>query len=290
MATCLLCAAQSRWLHLFQLVEKQYQEQILAQQEQYQCQIQVSQNLTIPLWCQDKTQWKYFLKYLSSFFSSWSRMKSKPWFSSRTARPASNWTLSSLQLQCPKLPQTPRTIFTRHSPVTVCSPKSFPATTLTWKRLPVPSSPPLKHLRVRKVQTMWRSREPLCSAVATAPCLPGMQVWNLLSLQETTSVNEGTQGKVTVSPVTERTQSHWCQEAGSIQTARKLSKWRRPTSVSTSREQPCMSGVLQGENAIFFFKLFQNITSHLEKVLFSWFCLQYQQCFDILGTETEAPD
>lgn len=32
---------QSRWLHLFQLVEKQYQEQILAQQEQYQCQIQV---------------------------------------------------------------------------------------------------------------------------------------------------------------------------------------------------------------------------------------------------------
>ncbi|KAG7215354.1 hypothetical protein INR49_022591 [Caranx melampygus] len=29
-----------RWLHLFQLVEKQYQEQILAQQEQYQCQIQ----------------------------------------------------------------------------------------------------------------------------------------------------------------------------------------------------------------------------------------------------------
>lgn len=34
---------QGRWLHLFQLVEKQYQEQILAQQEQYQCQIQVSQ-------------------------------------------------------------------------------------------------------------------------------------------------------------------------------------------------------------------------------------------------------
>ena len=33
---------QGRWLHLFQLVEKQYQEQILAQQEQYQCQIQVS--------------------------------------------------------------------------------------------------------------------------------------------------------------------------------------------------------------------------------------------------------
>ncbi|KAF3849245.1 hypothetical protein F7725_015742 [Dissostichus mawsoni] len=32
---------EGRWLHLFQLVEKQYQEQILAQQEQYQCQIQV---------------------------------------------------------------------------------------------------------------------------------------------------------------------------------------------------------------------------------------------------------
>ncbi|KAM7368644.1 hypothetical protein PAMP_012961 [Pampus punctatissimus] len=31
---------EGRWLHLFQLVEKQYQEQILAQQEQYQCQIQ----------------------------------------------------------------------------------------------------------------------------------------------------------------------------------------------------------------------------------------------------------
>lgn len=33
--------AQGRWLHLFRLVEKQYQDQILAQQEQYQCQIQV---------------------------------------------------------------------------------------------------------------------------------------------------------------------------------------------------------------------------------------------------------
>lgn len=33
---------QGRWLHLFRLVEKQYQDQILAQQEQYQCQIQVS--------------------------------------------------------------------------------------------------------------------------------------------------------------------------------------------------------------------------------------------------------
>ncbi|XP_011479739.1 M-phase phosphoprotein 9 [Oryzias latipes] len=35
---------ESRWLHLFQLVEKQYQEQILAQQEQYQCQIQLIQD------------------------------------------------------------------------------------------------------------------------------------------------------------------------------------------------------------------------------------------------------
>ncbi|TKS85007.1 M-phase phosphoprotein 9 [Collichthys lucidus] len=35
---------QGRWLHLFQLVEKQYQEQILAQQEQYQCQIQLIQD------------------------------------------------------------------------------------------------------------------------------------------------------------------------------------------------------------------------------------------------------
>ncbi|XP_061913369.1 M-phase phosphoprotein 9 isoform X3 [Entelurus aequoreus] len=33
-----------RWLHLFQLVEKQYQEQILAQQDQYQCQIQLIQD------------------------------------------------------------------------------------------------------------------------------------------------------------------------------------------------------------------------------------------------------
>lgn len=39
---CCVCSLkQGRWLHLFQLVEKQYQEQILAQQEQYQCQIQV---------------------------------------------------------------------------------------------------------------------------------------------------------------------------------------------------------------------------------------------------------
>ncbi|XP_074474900.1 M-phase phosphoprotein 9 isoform X2 [Sebastes fasciatus] len=35
---------ESRWLHLFQLVEKQYQEQILAQQGQYQCQIQLIQD------------------------------------------------------------------------------------------------------------------------------------------------------------------------------------------------------------------------------------------------------
>uniref|UniRef100_A0A8C6T6Y9 M-phase phosphoprotein 9 n=1 Tax=Neogobius melanostomus TaxID=47308 RepID=A0A8C6T6Y9_9GOBI len=35
---------EGRWLHLFQLVEKQYQEQILAQQEQYQCHIQLIQD------------------------------------------------------------------------------------------------------------------------------------------------------------------------------------------------------------------------------------------------------
>ncbi|XP_040053272.2 M-phase phosphoprotein 9 [Gasterosteus aculeatus] len=35
---------EGRWLHLFQLVEKQYQEQIVAQQEQYQCQIQLIQD------------------------------------------------------------------------------------------------------------------------------------------------------------------------------------------------------------------------------------------------------
>ncbi|XP_037340162.2 M-phase phosphoprotein 9 isoform X2 [Pungitius pungitius] len=35
---------EGRWLHLFQLVEKQYQDQIVAQQEQYQCQIQLIQD------------------------------------------------------------------------------------------------------------------------------------------------------------------------------------------------------------------------------------------------------
>ncbi|XP_024918270.1 M-phase phosphoprotein 9 isoform X2 [Cynoglossus semilaevis] len=35
---------EGRWLHLFQLVEKQYQEQILAQQAQYQCQIPLIQD------------------------------------------------------------------------------------------------------------------------------------------------------------------------------------------------------------------------------------------------------
>lgn len=35
---------EGRWLHLFQLVEKQYQEQILAQQEQYQCHVQLIQD------------------------------------------------------------------------------------------------------------------------------------------------------------------------------------------------------------------------------------------------------
>ncbi|XP_036385847.1 M-phase phosphoprotein 9-like [Megalops cyprinoides] len=35
---------EGRWLQLFQLVEKQYQEQILAQHEQYQCQIQLIQD------------------------------------------------------------------------------------------------------------------------------------------------------------------------------------------------------------------------------------------------------
>ncbi|KAJ8415559.1 hypothetical protein AAFF_G00425390 [Aldrovandia affinis] len=36
--------SEGRWLHLFKLVEKQYQEQILAQQDQYQCQIQLIQD------------------------------------------------------------------------------------------------------------------------------------------------------------------------------------------------------------------------------------------------------
>ncbi|XP_015221855.2 M-phase phosphoprotein 9 isoform X1 [Lepisosteus oculatus] len=35
---------EGRWLQLFQLVEKQYQDQILGQQEQYQCQIQLIQD------------------------------------------------------------------------------------------------------------------------------------------------------------------------------------------------------------------------------------------------------
>ncbi|XP_039627920.1 M-phase phosphoprotein 9 [Polypterus senegalus] len=35
---------ETRWLQLFQLVEKQFQDQILAQQEQYQCQIQLIQD------------------------------------------------------------------------------------------------------------------------------------------------------------------------------------------------------------------------------------------------------
>lgn len=35
---------EGRWLNLFQLVEKQYQEQILAQQEQYQCHVQLIQD------------------------------------------------------------------------------------------------------------------------------------------------------------------------------------------------------------------------------------------------------
>ncbi|XP_041083161.1 M-phase phosphoprotein 9-like isoform X2 [Polyodon spathula] len=35
---------EARWLQLFQLVEKQYQDQILAQHEQYQCQIQLIQD------------------------------------------------------------------------------------------------------------------------------------------------------------------------------------------------------------------------------------------------------
>lgn len=47
MTPCLPLLPQGRWLHLFQLVEKQYQEQILAQQEQYQCQIQVSLDLVV---------------------------------------------------------------------------------------------------------------------------------------------------------------------------------------------------------------------------------------------------
>lgn len=101
-----------------------------------------------------------FKKILVIFFSSWFRMKSKPWSISRTARPASNWTQSSLQLRCPKWPQTPRTIFTLPTPVTVCSQKTFPATALTWKRLPVPSSTPLIHLRVQKLQITWRSEQP----------------------------------------------------------------------------------------------------------------------------------
>lgn len=180
-------------------------------------------------------------------------MKSKPWFSSRTARPASNWTRSSLQLPCPKLPQTPRTIFTLPSPVTVCSPKTLLATTLTWKRLPAPSSTPRARPTVLKLHTTPRSEPPRCSAVAMAPCLPGIQVWNLLSLQEMTSVKKDRGGKVAVSPMAERTQRHSWQGAGSSLTERRLSNQRRQTSWSTSREQPGMSAVFARGKCKFFF-------------------------------------
>lgn len=151
-------------------------------------------------------------------------MKSKPWFSSRTARPASNWTRSSLQLRCPKLPQTPRTIFTLPSPVTVCSPKTLPATTLTWKRLPAPSSTPRTRPRVLNWHTTPRSEPLRGSAVAMAPSLPGIQVWNLLSLQAMTRVKKDRRGKIAASPMTERTQRHSWQGAGRALAERRLSK------------------------------------------------------------------
>lgn len=197
-------------------------------------------------------------------------MKSKPWFSSRTARPASNWTRSSLQLRCPKLPQTPRTIFTLPSPVTVCSPKTLPATTLTWKRLPAPSSTPRARPRVLKLHTALRNEPPRCSAVAMAPCLPGIQVWNLLSLQEMTSVKKDRRGKIAVSPMAERTRRHSWQGAGSTLTERRLSNQRRQPRWSTSREQPGMSAVFaRGKCKIFWglksCLLVGNVLRQLEK-------------------------
>lgn len=202
-----------------------------------------------------KVFYLFFFKFVSSFFffPSWFRMKSKPWFSSRTARPASNWTRSSLQLPCPKWPQTPRTIFTLPSPVTVRSPKTLLATTLTWKRLPAPSSTPRARPTVLKLHTAPRSEPPRCSAVAMAPCLPGIQVWNLLSLQEMTSVKKDRGGKVAVSPMAERTQRHSWQGAGSSLAERRLSNQRRQTSWSTSREQPGMSAVFARGKCKFFF-------------------------------------
>lgn len=103
-----------------------------------------------------------------------------------------------------------------------------------------------------------------------AHCLPGMQVWNLLSHQEMTNAKKDRREKMIVSPMTERTQRHWWQEAGSILTARRLSKWRQRTSWSTSREQPGMCGVLQGKkwNFISYKVLVQNVSGHLEKVIF----------------------
>lgn len=66
MTPCLPLLPQGRWLHLFQLVEKQYQEQILAQQEQYQCQIQVSLDLVVSY----PVRWVKMFVYPVCFFSS----------------------------------------------------------------------------------------------------------------------------------------------------------------------------------------------------------------------------
>lgn len=170
------------------------------------------------------------------FFSSWFRMKLRPWFSSKTARAASSHTQSSLQLRWPKHPPTQRTIFSPSSPVTAQSPKMWPVTMTAWQLLHIPRLAPL-HLRSRdrRPPTRGRSGRPQCSAAATGLCLLGKQAWNLLGLRGKMRMVVK-RGRSIIGPLPSRkTQRLWLC-ASRMSSTRGLLKWRTVTHRTTSRE------------------------------------------------------
>lgn len=121
-------------------------------------------------------------------FSSWYRMKLKPWFSSRIAKPATSHTQISLHTWQSKPAQAGRTASPRSSPVTAQASKIL-LVKMPWHPLPMQSSVPMCfHSRDRSLPTRQTSGQPQGSAVGMGLCLLGKWAWTVLGLPEKTRV------------------------------------------------------------------------------------------------------
>lgn len=141
-------------------------------------------------------------------------MRSKPWSSSRIAKPTTSRTQSSLQTWRSDPPQAGRTVFPRSSPPTAQASKMM-LVIMTWCPLPMQSSVPmLFHSRDRSPPTRRRSGQPQGSVVGTGLCLLGK--WTLLALPEKTRVVIRAERSKTGSVMSSRTKSQLWKEAGGI--------------------------------------------------------------------------